>query len=166
MFNYFLPICAQFSSWVVETKSEFVMAWFVVAFFAMVFHGIRYLIYMIEDHMHPQKGIINKASRNLIFNQQPYQSIRHNSDEESQDNVDEFRDLNETNNLSTQKYMALRVFHAFLSALNYGLALLLMLVAMTFNPNLLVALMFGYAVGDFLYFSRTRLYYSGGSECH
>lgn len=66
---------------------------------------------------------------------------------------------------SPTQYILLRVLHAVLSGLNYGIALLLMLVAMTFNPSLLVALMFGYAVGDFMFFSWTRPV-SVSQDCH
>lgn len=62
-----------------------------------------------------------------------------------------------------KKKYGLRILHALLSGLNYGVALLLMLIAMTYNPGLFLALIFGYAVGDFLFFSKTR--YSV-YECH
>lgn len=56
-----------------------------------------------------------------------------------------------------------RLIHAVLSGLNYGLALLLMLVAMTYNPSLFLALVVGYALGDFVFFSRTK---NSVYECH
>lgn len=66
---------------------------------------------------------------------------------------------------SPAQYMMLRILHAVLSGLNYGVALLLMLVAMTFNPSLFVALMFGYGVGDFIFFTWTRPS-SVAQDCH
>lgn len=56
-----------------------------------------------------------------------------------------------------------RLLHAFISAIQYGLSLMLMLVAMTYNPSLFVALITGYFVGDFLFYSPSL---SGGSQCH
>ena len=59
----------------------------------------------------------------------------------------------------------LRLLHAFLSAVNYGLALMLMLVAMTYNPSLFVALVVGYGLGDYMFHIRIP---SGSVEnnCH
>lgn len=68
------------------------------------------------------------------------------------------------NDNDTLRYIMLRLLHSILSGLNYGVALLLMLVAMTYNPSLFIALMIGYAVGDFLFFARTRP--SSITECH
>ena len=48
-----------------------------------------------------------------------------------------------------------RLLHAALSGLNYGLAMMLMLVVMTYNPNLFVALVVGYAIGDYYFFIKT-----------
>ena len=48
----------------------------------------------------------------------------------------------------------LRLQHAGLSALSYCWSLLLMLVAMTYNTALFVALVIGYAVGDFIFITR------------
>ena len=45
-----------------------------------------------------------------------------------------------------------RLLHAFVAAIMYGFALMLMLVAMTFNPNLFISLMIGYGVGDLLFY--------------
>ena len=48
-----------------------------------------------------------------------------------------------------------RVVHAVVSAINYGFALLLMLVAMTYNPSLFLALVVGYGAGDMIFYNRT-----------
>ena len=48
--------------------------------------------------------------------------------------------------------LTLRIWHGFVSAINYGFALMLMLVAMTFNPVLFVSLMIGYGIGDFIFY--------------
>lgn len=55
----------------------------------------------------------------------------------------------------------LRVTHALLSGLSYCLALLLMLAAMTYNPGIFVALVVGYAVGDYLFYARIAAVGSG-----
>jgi hypothetical protein len=52
-----------------------------------------------------------------------------------------------------KRVFILRIIHAFMSAVIYGLALLLMLVAMTYNVGLFLALLVGYFLGDLLFFS-------------
>lgn len=47
--------------------------------------------------------------------------------------------------------LILRLKHAAIAALQYTLALLLMLVAMTYNPSLFLCLCLGYGLGDFLF---------------
>jgi len=50
------------------------------------------------------------------------------------------------------KVWVYRVLHAALAATGYGLALMLMLISMTYNVGLCVALLVGYFVGDLLCF--------------
>ena len=52
---------------------------------------------------------------------------------------------------TTQPELKWRVLHALIAGASYGYALMLMLVAMTYNPGLLCALMTGYALGDFVF---------------
>jgi hypothetical protein len=59
------------------------------------------------------------------------------------------------NTFEKRQILILRATHAGLSGLSYMWSLLLMLVAMTYNPGLFVALVLGYALGDFLFFGRT-----------
>jgi hypothetical protein len=47
--------------------------------------------------------------------------------------------------------LLLRILHAIAHAFTYAMGLLLMLVAMTFNPGLFVVLICGYWVGDLLF---------------
>lgn len=57
-----------------------------------------------------------------------------------------------------------RILHAILGGVSYGLAMLLMLVAMTYNPSLFLALILGYAVGDYIFFRLSGS--SPDSGCH
>ena len=45
---------------------------------------------------------------------------------------------------------AVKAIHGLLGGLKYGLSLMLMLVAMSYNPSLFLALMIGYFAGDFM----------------
>ena len=47
-------------------------------------------------------------------------------------------------------WQAVKIVHGLLTGTRYGLSLLLMLVAMTFNPSLFLALVVGYIFGDYL----------------
>lgn len=62
------------------------------------------------------------------------------------------------------RYFLLRLLHSIMAGVNYGIALLLMLIAMTFNPSLFLALVVGYTIGDFLFFARMRP--QSPSDCH
>ena len=63
-----------------------------------------------------------------------------------------------------QNERILRLLHAILGGMSYGLAMLLMLVAMTYNPSLFLALVIGYTVGDFIFFRLSGS--SPDSGCH
>ena len=66
--------------------------------------------------------------------------------------------------MSAWRYFWFRILHAILSGLNYGIALMLMLIAMTYNPSLFLALIIGYCTGDFIFYSQMRPF--NNSECH
>ena len=170
-----------FTSWKVQTKWEFALSWFAVAIFAIMYHAFRFLIYTLEEHMYrPYTENDTNATQpgNAVVgttgDQQPYHQLGDKGSGEGE--IEPIHTSNNTNNrretnsqtleaASPTQYMMLRILHAVLSGLNYGVALLLMLVAMTFNPSLFVALMFGYAVGDFIFFTWTRPS-SVAQDCH
>ena len=165
----------QFSSWVVTTKWEFALSWIAVAFFAVIYHAMRFLIYTLEDYMH-RPYVEGDESRNVSSSgstsdgEAPrYQQLGSKSGETDMENntagSSTRSGMKTIEASSPTQYILLRVLHSVLSGVNYGVALLLMLVAMTFNPSLLVALMFGYAVGDFMFFSLTRPA-SMAQDCH
>ena len=164
--------------WMVTTKGEFAASWFIVCFFAIVFHGIKFFTLVIEDTMHPSvkttpvngtKAPSNTSQYNLA-NYQSQHSPYTDRDVEQQSESSRLVEPEFNENpvqMSVERYFAFRLLHALLSGLNYALALLSMLVAMTYNPSLFMALVIGYAIGDFLFFSRSRLHYNtSGAECH
>ena len=172
-----------FTSWKVQTKWEFALSWIAVAIFAIMYHAFRFLIYTLEEHMYrPYTESDTSNNANAVAgtagaDQQSYHQLGDNNKGGGEGDIEP--NNNASNGTSSQReansrtlemaspaqYMMLRVLHAVLSGLNYGVALLLMLVAMTFNPSLFVALMFGYAVGDFVFFSWTRPS-SVAQDCH
>lgn len=121
-----------------------------MVFAAAAFHGIRYRLTVLElnmtkklcvgdglqlSHNNIQEAKLPKEDSHLI----PDRAIHGNA---IHDNFDR------------RQILYLRIQHAGLSALSYCWSLLLMLVAMTYNPALFVALLIGYAVGDFIFFSK------------
>jgi Ctr copper transporter family len=158
----------QFSSWKIETKWEFALSWFAVVIFAIIYHAIRYLMYILEDYMHgayqggsqvpPEDNSQGQLETDILRNGQmkdSYQRVGSSQNSQPQMTLEK---------AEPGKYMLLRILHGLVAGTNYGVALLLMLVAMTFNPSLFIALMFGYAVGDFIFFARMRP--TSSDSCH
>jgi len=117
---------------------------------------MRFFIYTVEDFMDPNPRVNPLTSEQY---RKGYQAT--NDDEE------EKLDPSSNNKiaiLSPWRYFWFRILHSILTGLNYGLALLLMLIAMTYNPSLFLALIIGYAFGDFIFFAQMRP--SSFSECH
>lgn len=162
----------------VTTKGEYAGSWFVVCFFAIVFHAIKFFTLVIEDTMHPAAKPTPAATRHTQVKATPYNLSNYQSEHSPYSDRDVEQQSENTRlvesefsaepvRMSVEKYFGFRLLHALLSGLNYALALLLMLVAMTYNPGLFMALVIGYAIGDFLFFSRSRLHYNTfGGECH
>jgi len=84
-----------------------------------------------------------------------------------------YNNSSNNNNEGTKdrKLLILRLKHAGLNGLIYALALLLMLVGMTYNPNLFLSLTLGYITGDFFFAyhsltSNTGKNAVGQPDCH
>lgn len=136
---------------------------------AILFHGVRYLVFMIEEAM------VSKPS-NKVTEQSPLLSNRKSSDDDVEANCCDEGIVSppDQTRVSTafstaagkfprNKLLLLRLMHAIFSSMNYFVALILMLIAMTYNPGLLLALVFGYAIGDFLFFTKIKMEVN---ECH
>ena len=73
--------------------------------------------------------------------------------------------MNREKKLGPSNFLLLRLLHSVLSGYNYGVALILMLIAMTFNPSLFLALVIGYALGDFIFYAKMKPQ-SSSIDCH
>jgi len=94
-----------------------------------------------------------------------YQAANDNDCCEEKESLDtSSKRIQKTIGMSPWRYFWFRILHSILSGLNYGIALILMLIAMTYNPSLFLALIVGYSVGDFIFFSQMRP--TNFSECH
>lgn len=159
---YFTNFYIQFSSWKCETVTQFILSWFAVAFAVVVFHSIRYLIFTIEDYMYTEYPY-KKVSESIEGSDHSYQQAP------TMNTMNNDSNNNSSHNKSDMdtRYFLLRLLHSIISGLNYGLALSLMLIAMTYNPSLLLALIVGYCVGDFMFFRRKKpTSTSSCMECH
>jgi hypothetical protein len=132
----------------------------VVLIVTLILSPHSFLQYIISDPVYSESfGYKELSSINFTVNRKGYQAT--NDDEE------EKLDPSSNNKiaiLSPWRYFWFRILHSILTGLNYGLALLLMLIAMTYNPSLFLALIIGYAFGDFIFFAQMRP--SSFSECH
>lgn len=167
-----------FDGWAVETKWEFALSCVAVVFFAVMYQAMRFLVYVVEDTMHPQAdpsfstlvesslegaggGRMGRASDGGGYQlagidaENPLTNTGASSATK--------RPVAAADELSSTRYIWLRLLHSLLSGLNYGLALLLMLLAMTYNPSIFISLISGYALGDFIFFARMR---PSSESCH
>jgi Ctr copper transporter family len=163
----------------------------VVVFAAVAYHAVRYLIYMLEDYMHNENKTRKRVSPTnnaaeptlndalLSYQQIPEGPADKKTDvalressEAAGGESNEYSRLRQTvesenreRELGSSKYIQLRLLHSLLSGYNYGVALLLMLVAMTYNPALFLALVVGYTIGDYVFYARMTPR-SSSNECH
>ena len=140
-----------FNWWKVDTPLEFFIAWVLVCSASILFHAVRYANQIVESTMLGDK-------RNFsIFGSQE------DNTESSIFGVSSSRKYRKTHSSPDSN---LRAVHSLIAAFNYGLSLMLMLVAMTFNSALFVALIFGYLIGDYLFFHLNPVIFSENDSCH
>jgi len=165
-----------FDGWDVQTQWEFGLTCLAVGLAAVIYQAMRFLIFVVEDTMHPQ-SLSSFSTLDSVMDS----STRHGGDKGSAvtnpanrtdpqtgyqraSPSDDTAPLSSTTSGSSDRYIWLRLLHSVLAGLNYGLALVLMLIAMSFNPSILVSLISGYAIGDFIFFVRMRP--TGNENCH
>jgi len=108
-------------SWEVKEKWQYALSWFAIVFAAAFFHIFRWAMEHVKKEMFKKQ--YSKLDSSLLSNDIPV----------------------------ANPPLQWRIAHALLAGASYGYALMLMLVAMTYNPGLLCALMTGYAIGDFFF---------------
>ena len=148
-----------FDAWDIEEKWQFALSWCVVVLATILYHYFKYIEGTIQLQM---------------FRAQKEESVGRESDPQ----VSSLLIIGSTTISKSGKpaasktqssyFLKLRIAHAIIGGLLYGLALMLMLVAMTYNPSLFLALVVGFVIGDYLFFHR-RDFASlddGDLECH
>eukprot|EP01031_Cornospumella_fuschlensis_P039637 gene39637-48255_t len=121
-----------FESWDIKEKWQFALSWFAVVLAVVVYHGLRYCIGEIELWMSDWRRRSYGTSSSSSYGTSLLKK--------------EEKVLFVSSSNPKANHIRLRLLHAFLSALQYGMALMLMLVAMTYNPSLFLALVVGYFI--------------------
>jgi len=148
-----------FTSWDVQTVPQYIASWFLIVILCILLHVLRCSIAVISLSMKLKREptyMINNNIKNTIglgftsessINSLPIDSsnLIDSSDKKRKNVIDRMIDI-----LRNRPILFLRLMHASCTAINYGLSLLLMLVAMTYNPGLFLALVVGYFFGDLL----------------
>ena len=122
-----------FSSWKITTVWEYMIAWVGVFGAAAMYHRLR-----LELSVNESKITIHKL-QTTNYETTPLMSSSSSSS---------------SSKVPSSQLRRICIIHSILSALSYAYALILMLIAMTYNTGLFIALIVGYGVGDFLYFTR------------
>mmetsp|Transcript_35443 Transcript_35443/g.33632 ORF Transcript_35443/g.33632 Transcript_35443/m.33632 type:complete len:188 (-) Transcript_35443:392-955(-) len=134
-----------FNDWDIQTVTQYIFTWFFVVFFVIFWFGLK----------HWTQTMVENSLRKLI-NQNKIDKVdgsENASDSDYQLGGTRQPLLGLMSSATLKRVFILRIIHAFMSAVIYGLALLLMLVAMTYNVGLFLALLVGYFLGDLLFFS-------------
>ena len=142
-----------FRTWNPSNRGQFAASWFAIFLSTIFWHFLNSELAKIKREMYSSKrsnsgsslekgdlGLTNNMSSGLI---------------------------NNAIDINTGTMLILRIKHAVLNGFTYGWALLLMLVAMTYNPSLFLALIFGYMFGDFFFgYNTCKLNGMKTTDCH
>ena len=154
-----------FNSWNIQNRTQYFFTWIFVVLAVVCWHALK----------HFQSTVIDAQLRSTTVN----------SKQNSEDRIDYSKvDPNNAADIKTsprnpllldmkmpdirRKLWTLRLIHAFLSAFTHGLALMLMLVSMTYNCGLFLALLVGHFIGDILFhrWNSTSTPLSEQMDCH
>ena len=121
-----------FRSWDIQEKWQFAFSWFAVVLAVIFYHWMksvyRKLTVLLESTNTAEVSLLNNA-RTVSYSRQ----------------------ITLIDDVLTVTFFQLTFIRAFWNSLLYGMSLMLMLVAMTYNSSLFVALMIGYFLGDLLF---------------
>jgi hypothetical protein len=137
---------------------QFLMSWISVFFLTVLYHVLRYAIIVIERSMtlHNTEFVQTDSTANNRSLNSLEMGV--------EDSLLLASGSRHGNNI--QWGFRMRVTHCIVAGVTYSLALFLMLVAMTYNSTLFLALVFGYGFGDFLFFNRSFSLSNAGPQSH
>lgn len=159
--------------WDVKTEWQFALSWFAVMFMTFAYQGLKH------QHTYLEAQIMSLRMKRSDSGDDKGSSSAETPTVSGTSRAPLVEKLIDTvvggSNEIPFKYVLL---HAFLGSVNYALALILMLVAMTYNPSLFMALVVGYFLGDIFFFRRSLMpklgqyeavntrYGVAGNDCH
>lgn len=127
-----------FRSYNIEKPYQFVLTWFMVMFAVVVYYILKHVLLAMDKGMisalRTESEILANGSKEPIGDYQDYHRA-------TEDGVFLER---------PKGWQSVKLIHSTIAAFNYGLSLMLMLVAMSFIPSLFLALFIGAAVGEYL----------------
>ena len=129
-----------FSSWNITSPWEFALSFFAVMAAVVVYHFLECTLEIFE------KGIIEylQESNTALFKKDRVPTATEENTEESSSLLNHLQHR-------PRGWTSVKILFGLISAMKYGLTLMLMLVAMTMNPSLFLSLFIGYLLGDFLF---------------
>ena len=141
-----------FSWWKVTELWQFVVTWCAVFSAAIFYHYLKFHTSNIEAEILGERkaavlfGDLDDLNESTFINKSAHKK---------------YRKITPTNDEFT-----LRLMHCLVIGINYCISLLLMLVAMTYNSLLFIALILGYTTGDFLFFRIKQAMFMSEADCH
>lgn len=129
--------------WNISTKGQMALSWFIIVAATVCCHAIKYSLEYLEVHKSVGMGKEDSGSTSegLLTGAHKVDITGSSSSSSSS-----------TNSSSLKFY----IMHSLIAALYYCVSLLLMLVAMTYNVALFMALVVGWALGDFIFFKKVQ----------
>jgi Ctr copper transporter family len=125
-----------FRNYIITEPYQFVLTWFLVMFSVVVYYLLRQLLATMDQSMISALGACHGGDKH----------------ESSSD----MTSMYSTKNLIMKPlkrpvgWRSLKLIHSTIAGVNYGLSLMLMLVAMTFIPSLFLALFIGSVIGEYI----------------
>ncbi|CAF0993473.1 unnamed protein product [Adineta steineri] len=150
-----------FDCWNTETIGAFIGSWFIVFFVAILYEGLK----TVRDHLAKQEVCRQYPDEN---NRQSPLVRQHDQPYDRPNNTDLIpRVRTETNRPKRARLLSTyHIIQTLLHVLQMGISYLLMLVAMTFNTYLFLAVIFGAGLGHFLFGWRRSSIIDYNEHCH
>jgi len=158
-----------FDGWDVTTRGQFALSWFAIMGAGVAYHYLRYKVEVLEAHQQSRERealrgahTTNPLMDGLMDSSKGERGVYGSAAGAAGSTAEIATSTGPVSpggsiSLSLSSTTKYYLLHAATVSLCYGLSLMLMLVAMTYNPALFVALMVGWASGDFLFHRRTMM---------
>jgi copper transporter 1 len=146
-----------FDQWSTQTVAAFIGSWFLIFFVAVLYEGLK----TVRDHLAKRE-----ARRHYAEKHNPQSAL---VSQHENPNNDEILPSIRTENARNKRARLLSSHHLIqtvLHILQMGISYLLMLIAMTFNIYLFLAIILGAGLGHFLFGWRRSSIIDYNEHCH